>query len=241
VSTFSEIQTDVLDTLIDNPAAVVSAVPGFINEVIQRAQSKHNFRFMEAEETFETVIGIRSLGVKPDLWKEANTDPVLAENKNTREIAWMPSKSQAIRDYNDDPDVDKGAPQAVLENETTFDVYPYPDGQSQDPGGEYTINLPYWDYLPPLVNDTDENWFTQNAKNYVVWAASGEGFLFLENETRAAIYLKRAGGSEDGPLTGELARIVSVDKRSRLSRRITLRPSTGVFGSNRIGRQRNGF
>lgn len=229
MANFAELKTRVLETIIDNPASVVSAVPGFINQVIRRAQDRHNFRFMEETIEFVTVASQRNLGAVPERYKEKRADPWILEDNETREIDWLASQSDAIRGYNDDPAVDVGAPREILESETAFDVYPYPNGQSLDPDGEYRVNIPYWRYLPDLVEDTDNNWLTDNAADYVAWAATGEAFLFLENEARATIYITRAGGSTEGPLTGELGRIVSVDKRSRLQRRLTLTPKKGVY------------
>lgn len=227
MSTFAAIKSRVGRYLIDLPTETNSEIGAWVNRAAKLAQDDHNFRFQEATAEFTTTDGTRLLGSVPSDWKEARAAPwVLEGDSETTEIEWI-TQSDAIRLYSDSA-LDVGFPRHVMETSTGFDIYPYPDGLSLNGDGEYRVKIPYWKYLPELSGDTDTNWFTDNAEDYLVYLATAEGMVFNRDEERAAVYFTKA--SED------LMRAVKVDKRSRLPKRITLRPMKGVYASSRTRR-----
>lgn len=223
---FATIQTKVKDYLLDLPDETELLVPEWINFVIREAEDDHNFRYMEAVEQYPTVEGNRDLGLKPDRWKDFRGYPYLIrDDGGTSEIDWAASLSDMVRQYSDDPDVDKGAPQFLLQSEDSFDVYPYPDGQSDYTDGEYVLDVPYWRYSAELTADVDTNWLTDNYPWYVIFAAVSKGLVFNRDEQRAAGYV--------GMATDQYRRAVRKDKRSRLPDRMSLSVRPRVYGPGR--------
>lgn len=238
MATRGQIKARVKDHIIDLPSETDAEIDGWINYAIRFAMSLHNFRVMEALAPYTTASGNaitsdRVLGVKPVDWKEARADPWLLDGLGgTREISWLTSESEAVRLFSEEDDDDRGAPLAILEEQSGFKVYPASDGNSLHDDGEYRVKLPYWKYLPALEDDPDTNWFTDNAEDYVVWKAASEGMLFNREEERASLWAIKAGTFDErtGRFTGELRRIVRVDKRSRIPRRATIGVSLDVYG-----------
>lgn len=232
MATFAEIQQRVRNHVIDLPTETEGEIPGWVNRAIRFAQEVHNFRFMEATAPFTTVEDTRKLGDIPDDWKEKRADPWLLEGDGgTMEIRWLPSESEAVRRYSETDANETGPPRHILETPDELHVYPFPDTNSLHSDGDYRVRVPYWKYLPELEADGDTNWFTDNAADYVVWKAAAEGMLFNRDFEMASLWAVKAGefDANTGRMTGELARLVRVDKRSRLSRRITLVPHRDVY------------
>ena len=226
---FSEIQDKVEFWLLDLPAGVAAEIPGWINEAVREACSRHNFRCMEAELLPVTQNQQRELETKPALWKEARSDPYMyRQDGSTKELNWAASESDMIRTYAIQlPDEgntaapDEGEPRYILERETTFDVFPLPDQLSTWDNGNYRIVIPYWAYLASLVSDNDTNWFTDDHPYYLIWKATAIGFAANRDEERAEYYSKKA---EEKFFVAR-----SQDKKSRISDRLSLAVHKDVY------------
>lgn len=139
-------------------------------------------------------------------------------------------------------------------------LWPYPDGQSNYtgtttvpmpdglgnalsvPATQYPILLPYFRYLPPLVQGTDQNWFTDNAEDFIVWYASAQGFRLNWDFEKAEMLEDMALGKsyrETGKVGGDALRVINIDKRRALRGLGTLEMRPDVYGHR--GRFRNPF
>ena len=226
MATFKQLQDRVKNRIIDLPDATVAEIPNFINEAIIDAENTHNFRIMEASIEMVTTQGTHTLGDIAS-FKEMRARPwVRMFEGNQVQIEWAPSEDQINAYYARNDLTAIGRPESILQVDidddqtASFEVYPYADGLSNFPDDEYRVNLPYWKYLPRLVGDNDENWFTNNAEQFVVWAAAAKAFEFNEDDQRADRNLLKA--------QAELQKLVKVDKRSRLARNLVLTPRRDV-------------
>jgi hypothetical protein len=129
-----------------------------------------------------------------------------------------------------------GPPSVILRGEptdelgaTNFEVYPLPDGlslYSNTDAGEYRIVIPYWKYLTVLSAGGDQNWFTNNAEEYIRFDAASQAFFADHDEERGTLWKQRA--------SEQFKDILYRDKLLRLSGFDTLVPSPDVEGS-RLG------
>jgi hypothetical protein len=223
MANFAALKTEVQTLLIDAPTAVSSLTGTWVNRAIRKLQQKHNFKAMETEVAFTTVVDTRSLGARPADWKEARRKPYYIEDLGTiRELIYVDDKSQALAAFGDDTDYDFGSPRALFEDEeaAAFLIFPYPDALSDYSDGEYRLVLPYWQYLDALVGDEETNWFTSNAEQYIVYQAVAEGFYANEDEDRALIWERRA--------MSQYADVLLQDKRRRLANTDTFAYHTGA-------------
>lgn len=225
MATFIALQNEVLALVIDTPSAVQTYVPQYVNRAIRKLQNKHNYKVMEAEATRVTVAGVRTLDTaRPTDWKEPRGNPYYIENFGSyRRMFWVSSKGNALARWGNDVTLDIGAPGALYEDDLPgeFNVFPYPDGLSDYPDGQYRITIPYWKYLSNLISDTDENWFTTNAEQYIVKRAVGDAFSANEDENRAQYWY--------GLAQEEYAEVLALDKSRRISETDTLVPHTGAL------------
>lgn len=227
MTTFKQLQDRVKRRIIDLPDETLLEIPTFINEAIRDAQEMHNFRIMEKTIELTTTQGTHTLG-QVSRFKEMRAKPwVRLSTGGQHVIDWAPSEEEMLVLYpKNDVTTSIGAPKFVLQTvldadqTVTLEVWPFPDGLSGHPGDEYPVNVPYWEYLPPLVSDNDTNWFTNNAEQYVVWAASAKAFEFNEDEMRADRNLLKA--------QAELLKLKRIDKRSRIERSMVLTPRRDV-------------
>jgi hypothetical protein len=125
-----------------------------------------------------------------------------------------------------------------------IEVYPYPDGASDWPDGNYRIQIPYWAYTPPLVASGDTNWFTRDGPGveYIVAAASMMCFEMDWDEARATFWRTKAFGPKwDGgsvQMLGGLGRLLlNLDKGLPGTPAKTLIPRRDVFASRDQWRQ----
>jgi hypothetical protein len=90
-------------------------------------------------------------------------------------------------------------PSVVSNNQSLLEVYPLPDAASDWPDGEYRIQIPYFQYLPYLVNGSDANWLTTNphGERFIVEWATAEAFALdwdmpheQEHKQKAELELK---------------------------------------------------
>lgn len=222
MATFSELQTRVERRLIDLPSAVSAEVPTLINEAIRSLEEDHDFKVMETEsQTFTTTSGSHTLGDVPSDFKKMRGLPFVVHNDGSIRRIGSPYHRTAVERVYTRGDTDfTGPPQFVLDAEPDdtgdrdFEVYPYPDGNSDYSGGEYRIVVPYWRYLPDLSADADTNWFTVNAEKYIVRKATAEGFFLDWDEEHGTIWEAKA--------SDEARRVIKVDKLYRLGGVTTL-------------------
>lgn len=223
MANFGDLKNEVNLLLIDNPNAVQQLVGTWVNRAVRKLQVKHNFKDMEANVTFTTAQNTRLLGARPADWKQYRGKPyVSGPFGDTTDIEVVSSDANAAAAWGLSTDFDYGSPQGINENalSQTFEVYPYPDGLENSADGEYTVIIPYWRFLGPLLSDTDENWLTTNAEQWIVYMAVAEGFYANEDENRAAIWETRA--------TKEYKDIMSLDKDRRLAETDVFVPHLGA-------------
>lgn len=227
----------VQDYMVDVPSTVTDAlINAWINEGLRKAETRHNFRYMEATHSATSVAATRKLDDKPSDWKETRAWPwVLRDDGSEFQILWAASASDMLTQFDDSDTDDDGAPAFILETESELHLYPYSDGKSDYGDGEYRVKMPYWKRSADLSADSDAedvNPLIGMAPWYPVWYAAHEGLLLTRDEQRAGIYLSKA--ETDFKLA------VTKDKQSRLPDRMTLVPRTGVYGNalNARGRKR---
>lgn len=221
---YQQLQTNALTLVIDTPAAVQALMPTFVNWAVKKLEDKHNFKVMEYDATFTTTFGSRIIGTRPADWKLPRGNPYYVEELGAgRELFYIPSKAEGVMKYGDNVDLDYGEPSLVYEDDANnqFILYPYPDGVSDYADGEYRLVVPYWRYLPTLVNPTDTNWFTVNAEQYLIYQAVAEAFYANEDENRAQTWEVRAAK--------EYKDVVFRDKQRRLGEVQSLVPHLGAL------------
>lgn len=211
------IKTKVENLVLDLPTTTQGQILDWINEAVREAEQGHNYKHMEAVTTvIQTVVGTRELAVMPTDWKEARGRPYYVEagtGKRNR-IDWAPSEDSLVDEYGDSITLDSGPPAYLLEApDDELYVFPYPDGESDYPNGEYRITLPYWAYSVDL-NETTEttNWFTSKVPYYLVHKAAGFAFAHNFDEQRAQHHFSLAEAL--------LNKVKRQDKR-RAARKIT--------------------
>jgi len=253
MSQLSVIASQVQNRLIDTSAAFSADTNNIINKAMRKLQSIHNFAVMEKSTTINTTIATRVLGDMPADFKEfrGGNGWYIDQTGAAVKVFHRPTLEDVLAEYALTDATETGAPRVVLivpidfgggapeENGPTFEVqvWPYPDGNSgytPDGGsaGEYPVTLPYWGYLADLANNSDQNWFTDNAEDFLVYAALAEGFFYIQDETRAQMYEDRAYGGmwrEQGIIGGEANRVINLDKRRRMGATNTLIPRRDVF------------
>jgi hypothetical protein len=223
---FADLKTEVQTLVIDTPTAIQTLVGSFVNRAVKKLQVKHNYKVMEAEVSFTTDTGLadpRILGARPTDWKMPRGNPYFIEDLGGfRELGWAPSKGEALARYGNDADFDYGAPAVIFEDDLPqeFMTFPFPDGLSDYSDGEYRITIPYWKYLGSLISDSDTNWFTDNAEQWIIYQATAEGFYANQDEERAQIWERRA--------QREYADVVRLDKVRRLGEMQDLVPHLGA-------------
>lgn len=220
--TYGEIQDEVLRNVIDLPTAVQEGVPDFVNRAMKTLQGKYNFKVMEKEADYLTVVGQRNLelsGVEqlPTRFKEWRLEPYyVTDDGEWSELIFAPNMTAVRRLIANE---EEGAPEILFQNEYTNDdalvthsvieVYPLPDGNSDYDDGEYRIAVPYVGYVAPLSADADDNWFTLNAEEWLIFQATAEAFFTDWDENRAAVWTQRAANKFD--------EVKMLDKRGRLA------------------------
>ncbi len=217
MATFGELQSRVRANIIDLPSNVSSRVPDLINQAIRELEDRHNFIGMQAFHTPISTIGTNSLGTLPTNWKESYGDATYISDPNTNEnlpLKWLGSYSQGAILF---PSTRPGPPQ-LLNNPTATSLFvlPFPDGRSLYSDGEYRFFIPYYSYLPELVNSGDTNFFTDRASLYIEQWATGEAFPRNWDEERAAFWKQLAENS--------YISIRNTDKRRQLQGITTLVP-----------------
>lgn len=233
--TFSELKTEVTTLLIDAPDAVRSLVGTYVNRAMRTIQTDYNFKVMESEKAFTTTTLTRELGsfVAGDRVKEFRDFPYLRRfDGQVKRLFWLPGREDALLTYSYSTDdlSDKGEPRDLWlvvadDNETrTVEVGPLPDvSQSDWSDGEYRIIIPYYRYLPGLVNDIDENWFTTFGEEALIFMATGFGFMADWDEERATGWFQLA--------TTKIRELKSKEAGASTSKSRVLAPRADVYAN----------
>jgi hypothetical protein len=230
MATFATLKTRVQARLIDVTPTITTEIGELVNAAIRHAEDNYNYRIMKAETALTTTSGDHRLPASstsiPTDWKESRADPYLRRGEagidGTKRIDWAASEEEMVKLYSKDDPNDKGQPGFIFEKfeEDIFEVYPFPDGQSQWTDGEYRVVIPYWKYLPDLSADNDTNWFTINMDQFIKSQATAEGFLLNWDEERAALHFALADAKR------RLAE--RQEARAKLPRNLTLIPKRDV-------------
>ncbi len=215
--TITVIRNRVTTRVIDLPNTVLFEIPHTINKVVRDLQEGHNFKVMETKTgSLSTTSGSHVLAAVPTDMKEQRGLPYLLMNDgSTRDLVMAPNLAAALDVFPFSDANDIGEPKLLLDPEPDDDgvrswqVYPYPDGNSDWSDGEYRIVVPYWRYLTELdFGVLEENWFTTNAGWFIVFQATAEAFYMDWDEERGQFWEARA--------QGEMAKVFKSDKRARL-------------------------
>lgn len=224
MATFGELKTEATTLVIDVPTAVSQLMGSFVNRAVRKLQQKHNFKTMERVLNAVTVVDVRLLAELPTDWKQPRNKPYHTlgndpDQSGYSRLYWGSEDAELFARYN----MQAGMPRALIHDGQTNElrVYPLPDGQSTDyVDGEYRIVIPYWGYLPTMINDSDANWFTNNAEQWIVYQAVSEAFFANEDEQRAQLWQQRA--------SREYADILLLDKDRSMVETDTFAYHTGA-------------
>jgi hypothetical protein len=216
--TFLELQNAVLANLIDTPTVVRAAVPTLVKRAHKKLQTKHNFFVQKSSITQATVVGQRNLVTIPDDWKRVRGRPYFTDGGLAQYLTWAQEKD-ILGTY---VETDTGYPVFLNEGATVVEVWPLPDGLSQATGGEYTVTIPYFAYLPALAANADHDWFTDNCDAYIEYAASAAGFAMDWDEAHSTYW--------DGRALVEYTDAVNADKERWLGALDTFVPNLGARG-----------
>lgn len=237
MATFLQLQQRVAHTVIDLPASVTAQLPTLINEAIRELQRAHVFQVCESTISATTVEGTRTLVSRPSNFHRWHSKPFLIEvDGSTRHLEWASSQLAAMRDFGTalggeaDTDLLSGHPVALIETDptdelgtTSIEVYPLPDGNSLYSDGEYRIRIPYVKYLTALSADGSQNWFTNNAEEYIVFKASAQAFFLDWDSEKGTLWTQLA--------TAKQKEVIMLDKKQRLSQLTELVPQPAARGS----------
>lgn len=222
--TFAEIKTEVLANVIDTPSAIQTYVGNYVNRALRKLQVKHNFKTMESDQTYTTTFGTRVLGARPSDWKQPRGKPYYVEQLGgIRELHWTSSRGNALAQFGDSSTLDIGPPQLMFEDDLSaeLNVYPYPDDLSDYTDGEYRLVVPYWKFLGKLISDGDENWFTTNAEQWLIYQATAEAYYANVDIATAQVWETRAAK--------EYKDVMLLDKDRRLAETRSLVPHFGAY------------
>jgi hypothetical protein len=180
---------------------------------------------MQANASYTTTTNSHTLvgnaGALPSDFKEFRGKPFYVEflgSSRPMDLLW--SRQSAIGRWSDQVAVDIGDPHSLVVDET-LEVWPLPDGSSDYADGQYRITLPYWRYLPTLVNTSDTNWFTLNTPQYIINWAVWQGFKIDWDEARAQFWQTET--------EREALRAILTGKKQFLSADDTLVPYQGAL------------
>lgn len=225
MATFSDLQADVQVRIIDLPPRVTAAVPYLINQAIKRLCRRHNFKAMEQELSLTTAVGVNTLTTSvASTFKELRGKPYRVDyTQGQATPLGMVAKADALRVYGNasspgQPEVVVDGGIAALTGLRTFLTYPYPDGHSDYPDGEYRIQLPIWAYPVDLSAGSDTNWFVANAYDYIIKDATGQGMFLNWDNQGGQVWATLAKGEGDD--------VILRDKHERLAGTSTLKIST---------------
>jgi hypothetical protein len=229
---YAEISNQVQALVIDLPTATVSEIPGQIQQAQKELEDAHGFIAMEKVYQFATIPDTRGPYALPDRYLRARTDarPVLVDGIGaTVQLDWLMEYSDQTVLYSDDP-IEVGRPRVLVENIDNFEVFPLPDQLSPSgtiaSDGNWIIRVPYFQREEPLglsgATVTD-NWFSDNAAQYLAYAAAARLMAFNRDWEEASLNAALALDLKN--------QAIKNDKKRRLSRKRLMRPQRGARGS----------
>lgn len=232
MANFSELTTKVERRVIDLPSAVSNESGDLVNYAMRTLQDRHNFKVMEAlSSEYTTTANSRVLASVPSDFKDYRGKPYMVDDTgHVRSLLVSHDRNACLRTFGNDSTDDTGEPQVLLDAEPdkdlarSWEVFPYPDGNSDHSDGEYRIYVPYWKYLSDLSGSTDKNWFTDRGEHYLIYKAVAHAFALNWDEDRAAVWEQLAAVEYD--------KLLMLDKKTRLGALDTIVPHTGAAGPN---------
>lgn len=234
MATFLDLQNEVKARVIDLPQVVEQLIPTFLNRALRSAQDRYNWLIMRGTVAKITTLDQSSLGPIPADWKDWREKPYGVDYLGSQwEFSIAVSSASLFTRIGWQ---DQGRPIFIRQSEPTEDVLglgefivnPIPDGISDYPDGEYRIYIPYWRYLPALVNPGDTNWFTENIPAWLAYTAAQDAFGVDWDEERMTLWAQLA--------QREWAEKVRTDKLKQLQGVDTLVPVTEGVRGFRISR-----
>lgn len=237
MATFSQLQTRVAHIIIDTPASVQAEIPTLINEAIRELQRAHQFKICESSISATTALNTRTLVARPSNFQKWRDFPYLIDDQGqVRGLEWAASRVAAAREYGlteggeADADLLNGEPVALVETDPTdelgtanIEVFPLPDDRSLYTDGNYRIVIPYVKYLTPLAATGSQNWFTNNAEDFIAYRAAALGFFQDWDENRGTTWTQLA--------QSKMREIIKQDKYERISKVRELVPQHNARGS----------
>ena len=195
---FKVIQDRVKTRVIDLPADTLAEIPLLINDAIDEAEGRYDFKVGEAELSATTVAATRKLAAVPSDWRKPRARPYLRQGEGgltaTKRIKWAVDLDDMLKRFVLDDTTDDGEPEFVLlaEAGTELQLFPFPDASSQWDDGDYRVVVPYFKSVANLSDDGDNNWFTDNAALYLITRATAEAFMVNWDEQRGAFWFGKA-------------------------------------------------
>lgn len=245
MATYTELQERVQHIVIDLPTSVTAQVPTLVKEAIRKLQTKHSFKVCEALiGPSVTVVGTRTLVAIPSNFIKWRKKPYrIEQNGKVTDLEWAVDRQSVEREYGTAAGGEavtadlSGNPRVLLVGEPSdelgtqnIEVYPLPDGDSLYSDGEYRIAIPYYKFLTTLSAGSSQNWFTNNAEEWICWSAAAEAFFLNWDEERGTMWMQKAAG--------QFQDVVLRDKHLRLSQVTELVPQPDARGSRVMGRDR---
>jgi hypothetical protein len=212
------LQNAVLANLIDTPTIVRNAVPGLVQAAHRTLQRKHNFFVMKANKAADTVTNTRVLAAVPSDWKRPRERPYYTDGGLAQYLSFAQEKDALGRFTA----TDQGRPTYLIDDGTNLNIYPLPDGLAPVTGGQYSVVVPYFKWLPAPTADTDEDWFLLNAAEYIEYQASADGFAKDWDEAHSSYWQNRADK--------KLTEVINADKERWLGALDTFVPNNGAYG-----------
>lgn len=216
--------------MIDLPSAVSNSITELLQKAHREIQEDSNLDVMERRASVTTTVGDPDLGTFTDngitQFKEYGSLPFWTDQDGTtRFLKVMFDEGEARRAYNVDTTLGQGEPKVLVHvhaasvdwpDDLSWKVYPIPNGIANTSDGEYSIQVPYYRYLPyPSTND----FITDEGDRWMEYRATAMAFEINWDEARAQYWNRKA---EEARL-----RLVTRDSRMRLSQVQSLVPYAG--------------
>lgn len=240
MTTFSGLVSRVSAELIDVPDRTEAQLETFVRQAIRKLQFRHDFNVCKTSTAVLTTSpSTNTLAQVPSDFLRFRKEPphIIDNHGNVIELGVAPSLQAAEREFGSiaggefnvnelhrRPLVIAFSEPSNVANARNFLVYPMSDQLSlytTAPAGEYRIRIPYIKLLPDLTG-TQENWFSSNAEEYIVYGACSIGFYFNHDEQRGQLWLQRAGA--------EVQDVLARDKNESFSGNTTLNVSFDALG-----------
>lgn len=177
---FREVQDAVADWL--NRDDLTSRIPTFVNNAILSLERRFNFTYMESVETYLNVTS--HILPTPLDYKHSRFMYVIDSSGNRQLLRHLDPKGAIAAFPNFTQNVGMPLVFATIDGGSTFLLRPTPDTA-------YTIELNYYAKSPPLVDDYDTNWLTENAPDVLIFGALLQAEPFLGVMDLHAVWQER--------------------------------------------------